>query len=85
MINSPRSLEACKRVGVEPSELYQLTEEQFRQKYPEVISLNEKVFQYRYEAEEKIRKETIAKVMKEKEKIKEEKENKRKKRETKKR
>ena len=76
MINSPRSLEACKRVGVEPSELYQLTQEQFRQKYPELISANEKVFQYRYEAEEKFRMDTIKQVMEERYQIIEEKKEK---------
>ena len=43
MINSPRSLEACKRRGVEPSELYQLSEEEFRKKYPEVINFTQKI------------------------------------------
>ena len=59
MINSPRSLEACKRIGVDPIELYQLSHDEFKKKYPEIVDLNEKIFKYRYDAEEKIRKETV--------------------------
>ena len=33
MINSPRSLQACEQLGVEPLELYQLTLDKFKEKY----------------------------------------------------
>ena len=64
MINSPRSLEACNLVGVEPSELYKLTLDQYKSKHPEVIGLTEKILQYRYDAEEKFRNDTIEQVKK---------------------
>ena len=41
MINSPRSLRACEQLGVDPSELYQLTPEKFKEKYPELINAND--------------------------------------------
>ena len=69
MINSPRSLEACRRIGVEPSELYQLNFEQFAKKYPEVINLDNKLFQFRYDAEEKFRKDTVEQIKSERKKI----------------
>ena len=69
MINSPRSLEACRRIGVEPSELYQLNFEQFTKKYPDVINLEKKLFQFRYEAEEKLRKDTVEQIKLERKKI----------------
>ena len=73
MINSPRSLEACHRIGVQPSELYQLSEEQFKKKYPDLLSLSQKLIQYRYDAEEKFRKETVEQAKQERKKIIEEK------------
>ena len=69
MINSPRSIKACNRVGVELSELYQLTMEEFINKYPEVNNMDEKIIKYRYDAEEKFRKETIEQIIKERNKI----------------
>ena len=62
MINSPRSLTACQQLGVEPEELYQLTPDKFKSKYPELINATEKVFQMRFEAAEKFREETIKEV-----------------------
>ena len=75
-INSPRTLEACNKLGVQPSELYQLTLDQFKKKYPDAIGLSEKILQYRYDAEEKFRKETVEQVKKLREEIIEENENK---------
>ena len=69
MINSPRSLQACAQLGVEPSELYQLTIDKFKEKYPELINSNEKLIQIRYEAEEKFREETIKQVKEARNKI----------------
>ena len=76
MINSPRSLQACEQLGVDPSELYQLTLDKFKIKYPELINSNEKLIQLRYEAEEKFREETIKQVKEVREKIIEESEKK---------
>ena len=76
MINSPRSLKACEQLGVEPNELYKLTKEKFKEKYPELINMNEKLIQIRYDAEEKFREETIKQVKEARTKIIEEEEKK---------
>jgi hypothetical protein len=65
MINSPRSLEACLRVGIEPSELYKLNMNDFKKKYPDVKELSQELLKYRYDAEEKFRCETVEQVKKE--------------------
>ena len=40
-INSPRSLKACLSLGIEFSELYQLSMNEFKNKYPEVKKLDD--------------------------------------------
>jgi hypothetical protein len=65
IINSPRSLEACLRVGIEPSELYKLNMDEFKKKYPDVKELSEDLLKYRYDAEEKFRRETLEQVKQE--------------------
>ena len=69
IINSPRSLEACLRVGVDPSELYKLNMDEFKKKYPDVKKLSQELLKYRYEAEEKFREETVKQVVAERNKI----------------
>ena len=59
LLNSPRSLEACSRLGIDPSELYKLTLDEFKTMNPDVKSLPQDLIQYRYDAEEKFRNETI--------------------------
>ena len=61
-LNSPRSLEACLHLGIEPAELYKLSLEKFKKKYPEVKKLSQELIKYRYDAEEKFRNETIKEV-----------------------
>ena len=68
-INSPRSIEACNLAGVEPSELFQLSLEEYKKKFPEVIGLSEKLLKYRYDAEEKFRNETVEQVKQMRKKI----------------
>ena len=68
-LNSPRSLEACLHLGIEPSELYKLNKEEFKKKYPEVKKLDQDLFDYRYEAEENFRNKTIEDVKKERDRI----------------
>ena len=68
-LNSPRSLEACLHLGVMPSELYQLSMEDFKLKYPEVRTLNQELLKFRYDEDEKYRKDTIEEVKKERKKI----------------
>ena len=62
IINSPRSLEACLRVGIDPSELYKLNMDDFKKKYPDVKKLIQDLLKYRYDAEEKYRNDTIEQV-----------------------
>ena len=69
IINSPRSLEACLRVGVDPYELYKLNMDEFKKKYPDVKKLSQELLKYRYEAEEKFRDETVKQVVAERNKI----------------
>ena len=69
ILNSPRSLEACLRLGVEISELYQLNMDDFKKKYPEVKNLSEDLIKLRYEAEEKFRNDTIKQAKEERNKI----------------
>ena len=76
-INSPRSLKACLRLGIKTYELFKLTENQFRDKYPDLIRLKGELFQYRYEAEEKYRKSMIKLAKEEREKLIKEEEKKR--------
>ena len=83
LLNSPRSLEACLHLGVDPTELYQLNMNEFKKKYPEVKGLDKDLLKFRYESEEKFRKETINQV-KEERKIIIESENKKKEEESKK-
>ena len=77
ILNSPRSLEACLRIGVEPFELYKLSVEEFKNKYPDVKRLSKDLFDLRYNAEEEFRNNTIKEVKEERKKIIEE-ENKKK-------
>ena len=68
-INSPRSLEACLHLGIDPLELYKLSINDFKKKYPEVKKLSQDLFQYRYDCEEKFRNNTIEAVKKERNSI----------------
>ena len=83
LLNSPRSLEACLHLGVDPTELYQLNMNEFKKKYPEVKGLDKDLLKFRYESEENFRKETINQV-KEERKVIIESENKKKEEESKK-
>ena len=60
MINSPRSLRACKELGILPRELYKISIEEYRNQNPSSITLDQKVLTFRYEGYEKFRKDSIA-------------------------
>ena len=64
MINSPRSLQACKELGIIPKELYYISLEEYKASNPSLISLVPKALQMRYDGLEKIRKDSIALVKK---------------------
>ena len=69
VLNSPRSIEACLRLGIERAELYQLNMDEFKKKYPEVKNLSDELIKLRYDAEEKFRNETIKQAQEERNKI----------------
>ena len=75
-LSSPRSLEACYRLGIQPSELYQISLEDFKLMYPDVRSLPKDLQDMRYEANEKFRNDSIDQVKEERSKIIEEMEKK---------
>ena len=64
-MNSPRSLEACYRLGIAPSELYQITLEDYKIIYPDVRSLPKELQDMRYDAAEKYRNDSIEQVKEE--------------------
>ena len=67
MINSPRSLKACKELGILPKELYKISIEEYRNQNPTSIALDQKLLQFRYDGYEKFRKDSISLVRKRRE------------------
>jgi hypothetical protein len=67
MINSPRSLKACKELGILPKELYKISIEEYRSQNPTSITLDQKMLQFRYDGYEKFRKDSISLVRKRRE------------------
>ena len=55
IIDSPRTLKACFKLGIDPSELYQLSLDEFKLVNPDVRHLPQDMVKLRYEAEEKYR------------------------------
>ena len=68
-MNSPRSLQACFSLGIEPSELYQITMDEFKLLNPDVRYLPQEMIQLRYDAEEKYRNDSINQVKEARQKI----------------
>ena len=60
MINSPRSLKACKELGIIPIELYQISIEEYKSQNPSLFALDQKMLQFRYKGYEKFRKDSIS-------------------------
>ena len=58
-MNSPRSLEACRQLGILPEELYYQDFETYVKLNPEVIGLPKDIQKIRFENIDKYRKETI--------------------------
>ena len=69
LINSPRSLQACFKLGIDPSELYQISMDEFKLLNPDVRHLPQDMIQFRYDAEEKYRNDSINQVKEERNKI----------------
>ena len=68
-MNSPRSLEACKSLGVDPGELYYLEFDEFKTMNPEVKKLPKDLQDYHYEQFEKFRNDTINQIKEARQKI----------------
>ena len=66
LINSPRSLNACLRLGIEISELYKISMDDFKQKYPDVRYLDKELLELRYNGENDFRKKTAEQAKEEK-------------------
>ena len=69
VINSPRTIQACLRLGIETSELIQQNLEEFKICHPDVRALEPNMIKYRYNAAEKFRLQSINLIKKEREKI----------------
>ena len=68
-MDSPRSLEACRQLGIIPSELYFQDFETFVKLNPEIIGLPKEIQKMRFENIDNYRKETIQMVIDQREKI----------------
>jgi hypothetical protein len=62
-------LEACRRVGVEPNEIYFMDFQSFKTANPGVRNLNKEVQNLRYEHYEKLRQDSIQALKEERNKI----------------
>ena len=67
MINSPRSIQACKELGIIPSELYKISIEEYKNKFKIPINTEQKLLKLRYDGYERFRKESISLVVKRRE------------------
>ena len=68
-MDSPRSLEACRQLGILPEELYFQDFETYIRMNPEVIGLPKEIQKIRFDNIDKYRKETIKMVKEHRERI----------------
>ena len=68
-MNSPRSLEACRQLGINPQSLYYVKFKTFVRTHPEIIRLNEELQKKRFNNINKYREEMIAAVIQKREEI----------------
>ena len=68
-MNSPRSLEACRNLGILPESLYYIDFDTYIENNPDLIRYNKDIQQKRFKNINKYREDTIEKVKKEREKI----------------
>ena len=68
-MNSPRSLEACRQLGIIPRELYFQDFETYSRLNPEVKALPKEIQKIRFDNIDSYRKETIQMVIEQREKI----------------
>ena len=67
MINSPRTLKACKELGILPTELYKLSMDDYKKKDKTYFTLDQNLLKVKYEGYEKFRNDSIALVRKRRE------------------
>ena len=68
-MNSPRSLEACRQLGINPKSLYYIKYKTYLQENPEIIPLDEEKKKKRFENINSYREEMIEAVKKKREEI----------------
>ena len=68
-INSPRTLEALSVLGINENDLYKLSFEKFKNKYPEIKEIPKDLQKYRYDSYEQFINRTIEKVKEERKNI----------------
>ena len=68
-MNSPRSLEACRQLGINPESLYYVKFKTFVRTHPEIIRLNEELQKKRFNNINKYREEMIESVIQKREEI----------------
>ena len=68
-MNSPRSLEACRQLGILPESLYYIDFKTYVQYNPEIIRLSKDIQQIRFDKINKYREETIQLVKDKREEI----------------
>ena len=68
-MNSPRSLEACRLLGIDPQSLYYVKFKKFAQSNPDIFRLNKESQQKRFENINKYRNEMIEAVKQKREEI----------------
>ena len=69
VMNSPRSIEACMRLGVAISELYFVDFETYKNQNPDMRNLPKDIQQKRFDGIEKLRNDTISEVKEMRQKI----------------
>lgn len=69
ILNSPRSLQACRKIGVQPMELFFMDFYTFKNTNHEVKNIPREVQNLRYEHYEKLRQDTLAAVKDERRKM----------------
>ena len=69
ILNSPRSLLACKKLGINPSELYYISLEDYKNKNSENKNLPKDILDMKYEEFENFRNKSIEQVKEEINKI----------------
>ena len=68
-ITSPRSIEACNRLGIDPKELYYIDFGSFLKQHVDLRNAPRQIQQFRYDHFERLRKSSVESVIKERSEI----------------